>query len=271
LGSLLTHFSDAGFPPTILSMSQALGTLIVTGGSRGIGAAICRLAATRGYAVAVNYVSDANSANRLVQEILEAGGRAAAIQGDVGCEPDILRLFRTAEEKLGPLSALANNAGITGGTFARVDSVEASALARVMSVNVTGAFLCAREAVRRLSTKHGGRGGAIVNISSRAADLGSAGEWIHYAASKAAINTLTIGLAREVATEGIRVNAVSPGLVDTDIHAASGDPGRLARLVSTIPLGRPGLPQEIAEGVLWLLSPAASFVTGSILQITGGR
>jgi NAD(P)-dependent dehydrogenase (short-subunit alcohol dehydrogenase family) len=254
----------------MLSMSQPYGTLIVTGGSRGIGAAISRLAAAQGYSVAINYFFDANSANQLVQEISGAGGRAAAIQADVGSEPDILRLFRTAEEKLGPLSALVNNAGITGG-FARVDSVEASVLARVMAVNVTGAFLCAREAVRRLSTKHGGRGGAIVNISSRAAQLGSSGEWVHYAASKGAIDTLTIGLAREVATEGIRVNAVSPGLVDTDIHAASGDPSRLARLVSTIPLGRPGLPQEIAEGVLWLLSPAASFVTGSILHITGGR
>jgi NAD(P)-dependent dehydrogenase (short-subunit alcohol dehydrogenase family) len=251
-------------------MSQLFGTLIVTGGSRGIGAAISRLAAARGYAVAVNYFSDAKAANHLVQEILSAGGRAAAIQADVGAEPDILRLFETAEKNLGPLSALVNNAGVTGG-FARVDSVEASVLARVLAVNVSGSFLCAREAVRRLSTKHGGHGGAIVNISSRAAQLGSSGEWVHYAASKGAINTLTIGLAREVATEGIRVNAVAPGLVATDIHAASGDPGRLARLVSTIPLGRPGLPQEIAEGVLWLLSPAASFVTGSILQITGGR
>lgn len=251
-------------------MSQPHGTLIVTGGSRGIGAAISRLAAAHGYSVAIDYFSDANAANQLVQEISGAGGRATAVQADIGSEPDILRLFRTAEEKLGPLSALVNNAGITGG-FARVDSVEACVLARVMAVNVTGAFLCAREAVRRLSTKHGGRGGAIVNISSRAAQLGSSGEWVHYAASKGAIDTLTIGLAREVATEGIRVNAVSPGLVDTDIHSASGDPGRLARLVSTIPLGRPGLPQEIAEGVLWLLSPAASFVTGSILQITGGR
>jgi NAD(P)-dependent dehydrogenase (short-subunit alcohol dehydrogenase family) len=251
-------------------MSQPHGTLIVTGGSRGIGAAISRLAAAQGYSVAINYFSDAHAANQLVQEISDAGGRASAIQADVGSEPDILRLFRTAEEKLNPVSGLVNNAGITGG-FARVDSVEASVLARVMAVNVTGAFLCAREAVRRLSTKRGGRGGAIVNISSRAAQLGSSGEWVHYAASKGAIDTLTIGLAREVATEGIRVNAVSPGLVDTDIHAASGDANRLARLVSTIPLGRPGLPREIAEGVLWLLSPAASFVTGSILHITGGR
>jgi NAD(P)-dependent dehydrogenase (short-subunit alcohol dehydrogenase family) len=251
-------------------MTLALGTLVVTGGGRGIGAAVSRLAAVQGYAVAVNYVSDAKAADAVVEEISGSGGRAAAIQADVGSESDVLRLFETAERALGPLSGLVNNAGITAG-FARVDSVDATMLARLFAVNVTGAFLCAREAVRRLSTKHGGRGGVIVNISSRAAQLGSAGEWVHYAASKGAIDTMTIGLAREVATEGIRVNAVSPGLVDTEIHAASGEPGRLARLMSTIPMGRAGEPKEIAEGVVWLLSPAASFVTGSILQITGGR
>lgn len=205
-----------------------------------------------------------------MQEILRQGGRAAAIQADIANEREILRLFDSSDKTLGPLSALVNNAAITGG-FARVDAVEASMLERLMAINVTGAILCAREAVRRLSTKHGGRGGAIVNVSSRAAQLGSAGEWVHYAVTKGAIDTLTIGLAREVATEGIRVNAVAPGLVDTGIHAAAGDPGRLARLVPTIPLGRPGTPEEIAEGVLWLLSPAASFVTGSILGMGGGR
>lgn len=251
-------------------MTASLGTLIVTGGSRGIGAATSRLAAARGYSVAINYHSGKSSADALVQEIQSAGGRAAAIQADIGTERDILRLFETSDHTLGPLAALVNNAAITGG-FARVDAVEAAMLERLMAVNVTGAILCAREAVRRLSTKHGGRGGAIVNISSRAAEIGSAGEWVHYALTKGAIDTLTIGLAREVAAEGIRVNAVAPGLVDTDIHAANGDPGRLARLMPTIPMARAGTPQEVAEGVLWLLSPAASYVTGAVLRMGGGR
>ena len=251
-------------------MPESMGTVIVTGGGRGIGAAISWLAATRGYSVAVNYHSDIPSADALVQEIRRSGGQAAAIQADIGQERDILRLFETSDKILGPLSALVNNAAITGG-FARVDAVEASMLERLMAVNVSGAILCAREAVRRLSTKHGGRGGAIVNISSRAAQLGSPGEWVHYAMSKGAINTLTIGLAREVANEGIRVNAVAPGLVDTALHAAAGEPGRVARLIFTVPMGRPGTPLEIAEGVLWLLSPAASFVTATILAMGGGR
>jgi NAD(P)-dependent dehydrogenase (short-subunit alcohol dehydrogenase family) len=251
-------------------MTQSNGTLVVTGGSRGIGAAISRLAAARGYSVAINYAADSASANTLVAEIQQAGGLATAIQADIANEPDIIRLFESADETLGPLTALVNNAGITGG-FARVDAVDAAMLTRLFAVNVTGPILCCREAIRRLSTKHGGRGGAIVNISSRAAQLGSSGEWVHYAASKGAIDTLTIGLAREVATEGIRVNAVSPGLVETGIHAAAGDPERPARLAHTIPMGRPGQPTEIAEAVLWLLSPAASYITGHILQATGGR
>ncbi len=251
-------------------MSERLGTLIVTGGSRGIGAAVSRMAAARGYAVAVNCQRDQAAANAVVEEIQRKGGRAAAIQGDVAVEQDVLRLFDTAENTLGTLCALVSNAGITGG-FARVESVDAAMLERLLAVNVTGAILCAREAARRLSTKHGGSGGVIVNISSRAAQLGSPGEWVHYAASKAAVDALTIGLGREVATEGIRVNAVAPGLVDTDIHAANGDPGRLARLAPTIPMGRAGTAEEIAEGVLWLLSPAASFVTATILNVGGGR
>ncbi|MGA6980568.1 MAG: SDR family oxidoreductase [Candidatus Sulfotelmatobacter sp.] len=251
-------------------LSGDLGTLIVTGASRGIGSAIARLAAQRGFSVAVNFATGEVEAQAVVQEIVSTGGRACAIQADMAQEQDILRLFQTAERELGPLKALVNNAAITGG-FARVDSVSEETLARVMAVNVTGPILCAREAVRRLSTKHGGTGGAIVNISSRAAHTGSAGEWVHYAASKGAIDSFTIGLAREVATEGIRVNAVAPGLIETGLHAANGAPDRLERLAATIPMHRPGTPDEVAEAVLWLLSPAASYTTGAILEVGGGR
>jgi NAD(P)-dependent dehydrogenase (short-subunit alcohol dehydrogenase family) len=247
-----------------------LGTLIVTGASRGIGAAIARLASERGYAVAVNFSSGESEAKNLVREITARGDRAIAIQADVSRENAIIRMFETAERELGPIKALVNNAGVTGG-FARVEDVSAEAIEHVFAINVTGAILCAREAVRRMSTKHGGTGGAIVNISSRAAHTGGPGEWVHYAASKGAINSFTIGLAREVATEGIRVNAVAPGLVETGLHAANGEPGRLQRLMPSIPMQRAGLPNEVAEGVLWLLSPAASYVTGTILEIGGGR
>jgi NAD(P)-dependent dehydrogenase (short-subunit alcohol dehydrogenase family) len=249
---------------------QQSGTLIVTGASRGIGAAIARLASHHGYAVAVNFHSGETEAKRVAAEIVGSGGRALPVRADVSREEDILRLFKTAEQQLGPIKALVNNAGVTG-RFARVENVTAEAIAKTLAVNVTGSILCAREAVRRMSTKRGGSGGAIVNISSIAARTGAAGEWVHYAASKGAIDAFTIGLAREVATEGIRVNAVKPGLVDTEIHAASGEPGRLQRLMGTIPMNRPGQPNEIAEAVLWLLSPAASYVTGSILEIGGGR
>lgn len=249
---------------------DAHGTLIVTGASRGIGAAIATPAGERGYSVAVNFSSGAAEAKAVVEHIISAGGRACAIHADVCREQDVVRLFESAETQLGPIKGLVNNAAVTGG-FARVDSVSASTLAQVMAVNVSGAFLCAREAVRRMSTKHGGKGGAIVNISSRAARTGSAGEWVHYAASKGAMDSFTIGLAREVATEGIRVNAVAPGLIQTGLHAANGAPDRLDRLAATIPMHRAGTPLEVAEGVLWLLSPAASYTTGAILEIGGGR
>lgn len=246
------------------------GVLIVTGGSRGIGAAIAKRAAADGYAVAVNFERDAAAADSVVREIAARGGRAIAIQADIGKEQDIVRLFETAEAQLGSIRALVNNAGITGG-FARVDSIEASAVSRVLQVNVLGVLLCCREAVRRMSTAHGGAGGAIVNISSLVTRTGGAGEWVHYAASKGAINSFTIGLAREVAKEGIRVNAVSPGLVETEIHATSGAPDRLKRMAPMIPMGRAGTAEEIAEGVVWLLSPAASYTSGAILEIGGAR
>jgi NAD(P)-dependent dehydrogenase (short-subunit alcohol dehydrogenase family) len=253
-----------------MANKENLGALIVTGASRGIGAAIAVLAARHGYAVAVNFCTGKAEGTTVVDEIVAAGGRAISIQGDVSREEDILRLFETAERELGPLKALVNNAAVTGG-FARVEDVSSAAIAKVLAVNVTGTILCSREAVKRMSTRHGGSGGAIVNISSIAARTGAAGEWVHYAASKGAIDSFTIGLAREVATEGIRVNAVAPGLVETGIHAANGEPGRLQRLMGTIPMGRPGTPTEVAEAVLWLLSPAASFTTGAILEIGGGR
>lgn len=243
---------------------------VVTGGSRGIGAAIAKLLGAYGYHVAINYANDHSAAQKVLDHLTGIGARSIAVQGDVSKEADAMRIFEIAQRELGPIRALVNNAAITGG-FARVDQIDGAALTRMLAVNVAGTMLCAREAVRRMSTKHAGLGGAIVNISSLAARTGSAGEWVHYAASKGAVNTFTIGLAREVANEGIRVNAVAPGLVDTELHAANGEPGRLKRVSPTIPMGRAATPEEIAQGVVWLLSDAASYVTGTILEIGGGR
>jgi NAD(P)-dependent dehydrogenase (short-subunit alcohol dehydrogenase family) len=246
------------------------GVIIITGGSRGIGAVTAQLAAARGFVVAVNYVQDRVSAEAVVKQIVQTGGRACLVQADIGSEADVLRLFDEAQSNLGPVRALVNNAGVVDG-LGRVEAVTAAQLENVFRVNVIGAMLCAREAVRRMSTRHGGSGGAIVNISSLAARIGGAGEWVHYAASKGAIETFTRGLAREVAAEGIRVNAVAPGLVETGLHASAGVPDRPQRLAPTIPMQRAGRPEEIAEAVLWLLSPAASYVTGAILEAGGGR
>jgi NAD(P)-dependent dehydrogenase (short-subunit alcohol dehydrogenase family) len=246
------------------------GTLIVTGSGRGIGAAVARLAGARGFHVAVNYARDAQAAAEVARHIVSSGGRATVIQADISREAEIVRLFEAAERELGPITGLVNNAGITGG-FARIEAVTSTMLTQVFAVNVVGAMLCAREALRRMSTKNGGQGGAIVNVSSRAAGIGGAGEWVHYAASKGALDTFTLGLAREVAGEGIRVNAVAPGHVLTELHASSGDSDRMTRLAPTIPMGRAGTPEEIAEAVLWLLSPAASYTTGAILAVGGGR
>ena len=243
---------------------------VVTGASKGIGAQTAKGLAAAGAAVVVNYSSSKEGADKVVAEIKSNGGKAVAIQGDVSREADVLRLFEIAERELGPVRALVNNAAVTGG-FARVENIASAALTQMLAVNVAGTMMCAREAVRRMSTKKGGSGGAIVNISSIAARTGSAGEWVHYAASKGAVNTFTIGLAREVAAEGIRVNAVAPGLVDTQLHAANGEPGRIARLNPSIPMQRAATPEEIAQGVLWLLSDAASYTTGTILEIGGGR
>jgi NAD(P)-dependent dehydrogenase (short-subunit alcohol dehydrogenase family) len=246
------------------------GLLIVTGGSRGIGAAVSILAAFNGYDVVVNYVSDADAATSVVDHVRGYGRRALAVRADVSDEDEVHELFETAAS-LGPVTSLVNNAGITGFTPGRLDEQTVKSVRRVFEVNVTGVFLCAREAVRRMSTRYGGGGGAIVNISSTAARLGSAGEWVHYAASKAAVETMTLGLAQEVAAERIRVNAVAPGMVETRLHADAGLPDRASRMAPTIPLGRPAQPEEIAEAVLWLLSPAASYATGAVLPIGGGR
>ena len=249
---------------------SARGVIIITGGGRGIGAATARLAARKGYAVCVNYLRDRTAAESVVHEIRSAEGRAIAVPGDVASEPDVVRLFQEADRSLGRLSALVNNAGIVG-RQSRVENMDAARLQRMFATNVIGPFLCAREAIRRMSTKHGGKGGAIVNISSGASRLGSPGEYVDYAASKGAIDTMTIGLAKELAEDGIRVNCVRPGFVHTEIHAAGGEPDRIERLRDGIPMKRGGEPEEVARAILWLLSDEASFSTGAILDATGGR
>ncbi len=243
---------------------------LVTGGARGIGAAISKLAVARGYAVCVNYQSNATAAEEVVAGIKSEGGRAVALQADVSKAADVARLFAETEKALGPVTALVNNAGITG-KISRLDEAEIDTLQRTMDINVMGVMLCSREAVLRMSRKHGGAGGAIVSISSGAATLGSPGEFVWYAASKGAVDSFTLGLSKEVTGEGIRVNAVSPGLTETELHASGGEPGRAARLAPVVPIGRAAAPEEVANAVLWLLSDEASYVSGAILRCAGGR
>lgn len=243
------------------------GVMLVTGGNRGIGAATARLAAAAGYAVAITYREREADAAQVVADVERAGARALAVPADVGDEASVLRLFE-AVERFGPLAVLVNNAGVTGGV-SRLADLGLEQLEQVLRVNVVGAFLCAREAVRRMSTARGGRGGAIVNVSSGAAQQGSAGVWVHYAATKGALDTMTVGLAKEVAAEGIRVNAVRPGIIDTEIHAAR-HPQQLGSMARAIPMGRIGRPDEIAHTILWLASPEASYVTGALLDARGG-
>jgi len=244
--------------------------MIVTGGSRGIGAATARLAAERGYAVCVNYRANRDAADIVVGEIAAAGGTAIAVGADVASEPDVVRLFSAVDAALGPLDALVNNAGVLE-RQTRVEHVDAARIDRIFATNVRGAFVCAREAVRRMSTARGGAGGAIVNVSSRAAQLGAPGEYVDYAASKAALDALTIGLAREVGGEGIRVNGVRAGIIHTDIHADGGEPGRVDRLGPTLPMKRGGDAIEVARAILWLLSDEASYSTGTFIDVAGGR
>ncbi len=244
--------------------------MLVTGGGRGIGAATARLAASRGYAVAINYLRDEASARKLADLIAERGGRAVAIQADVAREAEAERLFSRVDEALGQVSVLVNNAGVVDAQ-SRVDAMSEARILRMFRINVIASFLCAREAVRRMSTARGGLGGNIVNVSSAAAKHGSAGEYVDYAASKAAIDTFTLGLAREVAAEGIRVNAVRPGIIRTEIHASGGDPERAERMGPSLPMRRAGTPEEVASAILWLAGDEAGYCTGSILDVSGGR
>lgn len=244
--------------------------LLITGGSRGIGAATALLAAQQGYAVAVNYTDNAQAAEQVVQQIRAAGGEAVAVQADVADETQVLAMFSAVDAQLGRLTALVNNAGVVD-VAARVDQMTLARLRRMFDINILGSFLCAREAVKRMSTRHGGSGGAIVNVSSVAAKLGSPGLFVDYAASKGAIDSFTVGLAREVATEGIRVNGVRPGIIDTEIHASSGQPERARQMAPQVPMQRAGSALEVAQAIVWLLSEQASYCTGATLDVTGGR
>ena len=245
-------------------------SLLITGGSRGIGAAAAILAAQRGWDVAINYTRDAAAAERVAAQVRAAGRRALVVQADVAEEAEVLAMFAAVDREFGRLGGLVNNAGVVD-MPARVDEMSLQRLQRMFAINLTGSFLCAREAVRRMSTKHGGRGGAIVNLSSAAAKLGSPGQYVDYAASKAGIDLMTLGLAREVATEGIRVNAVRPGIIDTEIHASGGLPDRVKQTAPMVPMQRAGTAEEVAQAIVWLLSDDASYTPGTVLDVTGGR